>query len=237
MKFPVSSFSSTKKGFTLVELLVVIIIIVSLMGITFVVVFKGRDSTDNAQCVSNLRELWSAGLKFSNDFNGRLPSNGMDDNEDTVADESKGWMVAIAPYLYGSDIAAVPLLDDKFRCVADRMVRKYEPGTKVKASFDSVSYVPWTDGSDDLDNPQSPINMARGYHQSDVAWLSDGEGLPTNKNIVTASDFEEYVQPAVYRHKDKINVLYVGGTIKSVEKPTFETVSPGGATKKHLVRN
>lgn len=229
-----SSFSA-RKGFTLVELLVVIVIILTLASISFVMVNKGKISAAKAECINNMRQLWLGASQFAEDHNGRLPANGMDDDGDTPIDESAGWMVAVAPYLYGEQGASGKLfLEGRFRCPTDPNVRKYAKSEKVEASYETVSYVPWTDGSSDLQNPQSPINISRGLNQGSVAWLSDGDAIPINLNVTSESEFSKYVLPAAIRHEGGVNVLYVGGNIKTIQDPTLETASPGIYKKEHL---
>lgn len=240
MKVSTCSYSSLfvrRRAFTLVELLVVIVIIVSLASISFVVATKTRNSTDKVQCTANLKELHTAALAYSHDHYGRLPSNGLDDDPETSLDESEGWYVAVAPYLYGDmSTTKVARLDGKFRCTADERMRAYKSKDLKEASPETVSYVPWTDGSDVLEDVESPINISRGYAQDSVPWISDGIAIPTNKNVTKASDFEEYVLPAAERHDNSINVIYANGSIKTILSPTFMTTGEGVALKEHLKR-
>lgn len=233
MKLSISPFSA-RKGFTLVELLVVVVLIIALTALSFQVLSSSSAKTDMMRCATNMKDLWVGAKQYADDWNGRLPANGMYDDTDTPEDESQGWMVALSSYIYGPGGIKLPLLDGKFRCPSDRTVARYDAAERIPASPETVSYVPWTDGSDDPDNPQSPINIARGYNQTNVPWLSDGEGIPTTRNVINASDYENYVKPAEYRHKEKINVLYVGGAVKAVESPSFDRVFPDGTTKAHL---
>ena len=236
MKIVVTSLQKTTRqaAFTLVELLVVIVIIIGLASIVIPMAMNAKGSTDVAECVTNLKELHTARLAYSNDNYGRLPANGMDDNEETLLDESKGWFVALAPYVYDSSDSKKVLLEGKFRCPADLNQRQYNKKQNVEASAQTVSYVCWTDGSDNPEDPQSPINISRGYNQDTVAWLSDGNPVISGKNIANELDFTQAVLPAAERHGGKINVLYATGAIKTVEDPTFYKVSPGIAQKEHL---
>lgn len=63
----------TSKGFTLVELLVVITIIVVLAALTTVTVTKIRSAARGATCTSNLRQVGLAMLSYANDKSGQLP--------------------------------------------------------------------------------------------------------------------------------------------------------------------
>lgn len=62
-----------RKGFTLVELLVVILIIVVLAGIGMMMVSRMRKSANQAMTTANLRQISVAMITFTSD-NGRFPS-------------------------------------------------------------------------------------------------------------------------------------------------------------------
>jgi prepilin-type N-terminal cleavage/methylation domain-containing protein/prepilin-type processing-associated H-X9-DG protein len=63
-----------RKGFTLVELLVVVGIIVILIAILLPALSKARAQAQNAQCQSNLHQVFSALLNYSLDNGGFTPS-------------------------------------------------------------------------------------------------------------------------------------------------------------------
>jgi len=60
-------------GFTLVELLVVIVIIAVLMGLALPVIGRVRETARSAQCVSNLKQLYQASMNYASDHGGVLP--------------------------------------------------------------------------------------------------------------------------------------------------------------------
>ena len=59
-------------GFTLVEMLVVITIIVVLAAVTFTVTNKLREGAKNAICLGNLKQLATIYLSYASDHNGEL---------------------------------------------------------------------------------------------------------------------------------------------------------------------
>jgi prepilin-type N-terminal cleavage/methylation domain-containing protein/prepilin-type processing-associated H-X9-DG protein len=62
-----------RRGFTLVELLVVIGIIAVLIGILLPTLNRARESARNAQCLSNLRQLGLGCVMYMNQHHGLLP--------------------------------------------------------------------------------------------------------------------------------------------------------------------
>src|SRR6266540_4320084 len=67
--------ASRRRGFTLVELLVVIGIIALLVGILLPVLGKAKEKANATKCAANMKTLMTACILFANDHNGSLPGN------------------------------------------------------------------------------------------------------------------------------------------------------------------
>jgi prepilin-type N-terminal cleavage/methylation domain-containing protein len=65
--------NSRQKGFTLVELLVVIGIIALLIGIILPALTKARESANRTACMSNMRQIATGWLMYAHDNRGTLP--------------------------------------------------------------------------------------------------------------------------------------------------------------------
>jgi len=66
-----------RKGFTLVELLVVIGIIALLIAILMPALSRAREQTQRVSCLSNLRQLGTAMMMYVQDNKGRFPAAGV----------------------------------------------------------------------------------------------------------------------------------------------------------------
>src|SRR5687768_10281296 len=80
-----SFMDSKRKGFTLVELLVVIGIIALLISILLPALGKARESAKKTQCASNMRQLSLALVMYTDANKGIMPSDGPEDGNSAAA--------------------------------------------------------------------------------------------------------------------------------------------------------
>lgn len=226
------------KGFTLIEILVVIAILAAIAAVAYPSYLRYTQNSQRTVCTSNLNELKHLGTQYSADHYGILPSSGMADDPSTEEyDESMGWWVALAPYVFKGQTEFAPASADEdpklpgmFRCPAERTLAKFRPDEYVEAIPENISYASWTDNSADPGDKGSGIQTSRGQLLSGIPWLSDGVAN-RDASIRTKADFEEYVLPIAERHNGYICVLYADGSIRSIEDPSFESTAPGLADK------
>ena len=65
-----------RKGFTLIELMIVMVIIAILLSLLLPGVLKGRDKAVKVKCQNNLRQCGIALYAYAGDYDGALPAPG-----------------------------------------------------------------------------------------------------------------------------------------------------------------
>ena len=90
---------SVRKGFTLIELLVVIAIIAILAAIQFPAFAKARESARRVSCLNNLKQIGSAVMQYSQEYDERLPS---------LNTSGGTWRQIIQPFIKSAELFKCP---------------------------------------------------------------------------------------------------------------------------------
>lgn len=92
-----------RRGFSLVELLVVVAIIACLAAILLPVLFGAKEAARKAICQSNLKQIGIAFSMYVSDWDGFYPCNG-----DPNLWMGRNWRVVIQPYVGGREMRSKP---------------------------------------------------------------------------------------------------------------------------------
>jgi prepilin-type processing-associated H-X9-DG protein/prepilin-type N-terminal cleavage/methylation domain-containing protein len=109
IKNPTRSLPLTRQGFTLVEILVVIGVIVLLATFLFSVYGRVRESGNRAACSSNLGQIGLALRLYATDT-GKYPRSWFGSSNDVPSDATTNykWMDALYPYLKNEQLFVCP---------------------------------------------------------------------------------------------------------------------------------
>src|SRR6187455_2473364 len=87
--------SVTRRGFTLIEMLVVIAIIAILVALLLPAVQQAREAARRSQCKNNLKQIGLAMHNYHDTFNG-FPNGGI---ASSVGGWGLSWYIRILPYI------------------------------------------------------------------------------------------------------------------------------------------
>ena len=97
-----------RHGFTLVELLVVMAVIVILATMLYPGVAKARSKANQTVCLSNVRQLSMAILMYAQDYGGRLLPAAQSRLDQGAGPETLIWPAYLAPYAQSTEIFICP---------------------------------------------------------------------------------------------------------------------------------
>ncbi|MBI2469856.1 MAG: hypothetical protein HYV59_01250 [Planctomycetes bacterium] len=89
------------RGFTVIELLIIVIIVAILVSIVIPAIFAAKHKAQQIICVNNLRQLFLAFEQYTNDNNGLLPrpNNSSTSKDGTKICNAEVWFKAVDNYL------------------------------------------------------------------------------------------------------------------------------------------
>jgi prepilin-type N-terminal cleavage/methylation domain-containing protein/prepilin-type processing-associated H-X9-DG protein len=169
-------FLNRRKGFTLVELLVVIGIIALLIGILLPALNRARQAAASLLCLSNVRQLALAATMFAQEHHGRVPAcsdNALYPPNDPLKqyfsyrnnggmDELQDWASALLPYMGDrtlTDFQQAPTNKTKvYLCPSDPYLNDAFPGYRL---------------FNDVTNSVSKYQAVSYGYNADIACLSD----------------------------------------------------------------
>lgn len=198
----------SSRGFTLIEMLVVIAIIALLVAIITPAVNRALDNSRRIACVSNLRSLGQATLAYVVDHNQQLPFINAGSGPGSGY-ANPPWFNLLAPYagaVVRSNISLEPGTERVFRCPAQRGNFAISYGPSIGAFVDG----------------NSTLNYDAVVSPSQKAWLLDvhtGHVYFFNPGIPSGV----WAAP---RHQDRVNILYFDGHVGTARTGDLEENRP-----------
>lgn len=203
----------TRAAFTLIELLVVIAIIAILAAILFPVFSQAREKARQTACLSNLKQIGTAFLMYTQDYDENLPLT-------TYPLPSNTWTAQAQPYIKSTQIFRCPTDDsDNWKAASPRLssyfLSAYMAGSQQYGNLAAISA------------PASVIYVAESAkninrdHFHPFNWNGNLETPTPNplysaymNSITWSAAKQETIELALRRHSDGSNFVYLDGHAK-----------------------
>ena len=207
------------RGFTLVELLVVISLIVVLAALTLVTLGKIRKSARSTRCMGNLRQIYLASQSYSQDHNGLvLPGESRNGSTHLF------WHWLLRPEFGGTSVYD-DKVDPSFRCLEIKpgtpnfWAWGYGANSRPGMEGASTSGMQGSYNAEQV-NLTTPTTWQRSFRQTEITHASRRLFICDAKEWqVTASASGDSKWPDYDRHGDgKCNVLFFDGHIGALNK-------------------
>ncbi|HSI07065.1 MAG: DUF1559 domain-containing protein [Rariglobus sp.] len=241
---PRKSTRSSRRAFTLIELLAVIAIIGVLASLTLVGLGRIRDSARGTKCTSNLRQIGGAFQLYAADNRGVYPA--LRGNATGINPNPSGgnWMREISPYVFrdvnssgqvastadikkageSSNIIHCPSYDLLFPIIGDLVATPYQTsGYGMNAALN----IPGVGGSMTYDNRYKVASLS---YPARTVLVGDSVNyhldVQTPKWTTATNTVEGYYSGAPTRHGATANYLFADGHVSALTPDQALTVLP-----------
>lgn len=216
-----NSIQQSKQGFTLTELLVVIVIVITLAAISFVATQNIRGKAHTTLALGNLRQISIAAHAVASERYDILPST-------TWKSESNGtslgyWWTPLIDFLHPETNGKINGL---FRDPASPEGRRFGSSEFRNAKWAEISYIPWADGSTDWNSQIRGIKRSALKDASRQPYLSTvvmGAAIPA---VMNEANFRTRVLPSAEWRDGAILLLYCDGRAELASKPVYRKIAP-----------
>ncbi len=209
-------------AFTLIEILIVVLIILTIISLTFPVLSMIREKSKQAVCMSNMGQMFKCLIQYAIENDGCLPledNSGQSDNGMLCSGEV--WFKAIDKYIITDTLPE----DQTEISIKERLLR-----IKQDPVFRTVS-------QDKKDNTRSIKINSQLTQDAMCSRMIDTIRFPSKtvllfdgriNNSIVASKFNGSYGSVAQRHSRGVNILFVDGHIERVQNGDSDgTVNEG----------
>lgn len=193
------------RGFTLIELLVVIAIIAILAAILFPVFARAREAARASSCRSNLKQIATGMLMYTQDYDETLGHNWVDDP--TLTNQS--WAYYLQPYIKNTGVLRCPSSPQRTILSNYGFYNELsrQPMANLQVPSDTVLFTDATDVGTSGANIDPETWQEQGGHDWEIDYIG-----PFNNGGATGWSNRR----SIGRHSNQCNIAFLDGHVKSM---------------------
>lgn len=202
----------SSRGFSLVELLMVIAVVAVLAAILFPVYRGVQQKAESSKCATNMRSIGAAFLAYSADHGGYLPAARLHPGADSSLgrqNQNGHWETELAEYV-GFNIRKVALDDGNVSLMIC-------PGGRTGMNANTANREMDNEPGDNLSGPgdyQTPLALVPDPTNTVLLGDSDNYHHGVWKGMTSSEESGEYQSGDPIRHDGKANYLFVDGHVE-----------------------
>lgn len=232
-------YRPSQRAFTLIELLVVIAIIAILAAILFPVFAQAREKARQASCMSNLRQVGTAGMMYMQDYDEKLYPHSLRDGNNVHF-----WFHGFDNWYGGGSVVSRPEKGLLYPYQRNVQIQDCPTATgllpKIRNPDGSIRFWPAYGINDTylmpgLDptkpvsntNPVNPVSLAQVQRAAETVMMADNGLISAASGAlgrINSLPPPSQNRPFFHgRHSGMGNVLWLDGHV-SVKRPVFRTI-------------
>jgi len=214
-----------RKGFTLIEFLVVIAIIAILAAILFPVFAKVREKARQTSCASNEKQIGLGLTQYVQDNDERWPA--------VMRQDTNGWtfwQVAIQPYIKSAGVFRCPSISDPGR-VLNNGVSNFDTSYAANVNGIPCAAPPWSAATPNNGTGLFGSITSSGVAEADIASPSstisvlEQQGGTSSDIIVFDGNCGWSAARVAARHTGRSNYLFADSHVKALRPEATKTAT------------
>ena len=211
------------RGFTVIELLIIVIIVAVLVCIVIPAIFAAKQKAQQIICVNNLRQLFLAFEQYTNDNNGLLPrpNNSGTSKDGTKICNAEVWFKAVDNYL---TTLQLPSERDEISQEERLLLIKQDPifKTVTLSKQDTTRTIKMNQNLLPASECQRSIETIE--NPTRTVLLFDGR----INNTSVADNYEGSYGSVAQRHSKAANILFIDGHVERIQNGNSDGTTNDG---------